>query len=269
MNRLKDFISKTYVYFILIITYIPLMFALVFSFNTTSKRGALSFQWNQFTDKAWTTFFAETRGIALVNSLIIASATAIITVLISLITVFALWKQKNKIYENATKSTYSITMINPDVITAIGLVLVYSLIFSTLAITNEGMIRAIVGHCVIALPYAISIMHPASQKFNRNLFEASQDLGYSKFQTWFKVYLVHMAWPCVFAAIVAIFFSMDDFIITRLVSNTSTLGTKLYESSFRAWGLVVGSVLMLLSLSGTFIYVIVKWKKEKANAKIS
>ncbi|MGV2393809.1 UNVERIFIED_CONTAM: hypothetical protein O8I53_13185 [Campylobacter lari] len=37
----------------------------------------------------------------------------------------------------------------------------------------------------------------------------------------------------IFASLVAAFLSFDDFIILRTVSNTSTLGTKLYEGQFK------------------------------------
>ncbi|SYV93371.1 Uncharacterised protein, partial [Mycoplasmopsis synoviae] len=35
--------------------------------------------------------------------------------------------------------------------------------------------------------------------------------------------------------VVSFVFSIDDFIIARTVSNTSTLGTKLYEGAFQTW----------------------------------
>lgn len=266
MNKVLSWAKRSYVYLILLITYTPLFFALIFSFNRTSSRGFLSFSWNGFTNKAWLEFFGESRDLALLNSIIISICVALITVSLSLLTVFALWRQHNKSYENITKATYNIPLINPDNITAIGLVLVYTLLFGSLSASSEGLFRAILSHSVIALPYGITLMYPASEKFNKNLFEASQDLGYSKTHTWFKTYFVHMIPSSIFVIVVSIFLSFDDFIITRLVSNTSTLGTKLYEGAFRSWGLVVGGALMIITLIGTGVYVFIKrkelqWKK--------
>ncbi|SYV93370.1 Uncharacterised protein, partial [Mycoplasmopsis synoviae] len=36
----------------------------------------------------------------------------------------------------------------------------------------------------MVIPYGISLSLPRSYKFNNNLFEASQDLGYSKLRSW-------------------------------------------------------------------------------------
>ncbi|WP_027334148.1 ABC transporter permease [Mycoplasma elephantis] len=264
----KNILYRGYVYFILLLTYVPLVFALIFSFNSTSKRGNLSFSWNNFTTEAWTTFFEQSRDQALLNSFIIAFVVALITIPLSLITVFALWKQKNKTYENIVRVSYNVPYINPEVVTAIGLVLSYGLLFGLLNVSSEGIFRAILGHVVISLPYCITVMYPASEKFNKNLFEASQDLGYSKLKSWFKVYIPHMIPTIIFSFIITIFFSFDDFIITRLVSNASTLGTKLYETSFRSWGLVVGGSLMVITLSGSLVYILIikwglKWKQKK------
>ncbi|QBF34441.1 ABC transporter permease subunit [Mycoplasmopsis phocirhinis] len=263
MSKITEFFKKTYIYFILALTYIPLVFATIFSFNKPSDKEFLTTTWNAFTLNSWKTFFDDGRDIALINSIIIALFTAILVVTISLVTVFALWRQKNKKYESVIKSVNNIPLINPDNITAIGLVLVFSFFFGTLAVTREGLLRGIVGHTVMALPYGISLMYPRSEKFERSLFEASQDLGYSKFKTWFKTYFIYMIPSIIFAALVAIFLSFDDFIILKTTTNTSTLGTKLYEGDFRGWGLVVGAAILLMTLVGNAIYITYKVKKVR------
>nr|WP_318028331.1 hypothetical protein [Mycoplasmopsis bovis] len=63
------------------------------------------------------------------------------------------------------------------------------------------------------------------------------------------------------------FLSFDDFIILRTVSNTSTLGTKLYEGEFRAWGLVVGASLLIIVLALNVIYISYKWIKINKSSK--
>ncbi|BAW18015.1 spermidine/putrescine ABC transporter permease PotC [Mycoplasmopsis bovigenitalium] len=263
MNKFTTFLRKSYIYLILALTYIPLFFAAVFSFSKPSKKGYLSTSWNGFTTEAWSEFFTEGRDIALINSIIIAFFTSILVVFISLITVFALWRQKNKKYELVTKAVNNIPIINPDNITAIGLVLVFTLFFGVLSVVNEGIIRGIVAHTVMALPYGISLMYPRSEKFERSLYEASQDLGYSKVQSWFKTYFVYMIPTIVFAGLVATFLSFDDFIILKTTTNTSTLGTKLYEGNIKPWGLVVGTAILFATFIGNAIYIGYKAKMTK------
>ncbi|MBU4690578.1 ABC transporter permease subunit [Mycoplasma sp. ES3157-GEN-MYC] len=263
MSKFTEFLKKSYIYIILALTYIPLCFAAIFSFNKPSDKGYLSSKWNTFSAEAWTTFFDGGRDVALINSVIIAIFTAVLVISISLVTVFALWRQKNKNYERVIKSVNNIPLINPDNITAIGLVLVFSFFFGTLSVAKEGLLRGIVGHTVMALPYGISLMYPRSEKFERSLFEASQDLGYSKFKTWFKTYFIYMIPSIIFVGLVAAFLSFDDFIILKTTTNTSTLGTKLYEGNFRGWGLVVGAAVLTLTLIGNAIYIAYKVRKNK------
>ncbi|MDJ1647490.1 ABC transporter permease [Mycoplasma phocimorsus] len=263
MSKINKTFRNSFIILILVLTYIPLIFALIFSFNKPTDKGYVPTSWNGFTISNWTTFFNESRDIALINSVIIAISVILIVIPLSLITVFALWRQKNKLPETVVKTTYNIPLINPEVITAISLIITFSAMGITLSYKSEGMLRAIFGHVIISLPYCISIMYPASEKFNKNQFEASQDLGYSKIRSWFKLYLTHMIPSIIFSSTISIFFSFDDFIVTRLLSNTSTLGTKLYEGVFRTWGLVVGATLMIITLIGSVIFTIVKTKKTQ------
>ncbi|VEU78267.1 ABC transporter permease [Mycoplasmopsis columbinasalis] len=258
MNRFFAFLKHSYVYLILIFTYIPLLFAVIFSFNKPSEKGFLSFSFNSFSNDAYNNLFADGRDTALLNSFIIALCTAILVVSISLVTVYAMWKQRNKKYGAVVKSINNIPLINPDNITAIGLVLVFSILFGSLAATSEGLFRGIVGHAIMALPYGVTLMYPRSEKFNRSLLEASQDLGYNKFKSWFKTYFVYMLPVIIFAGTVAAILSFDDFIILRTITNTSTLGTKLYEGEFQVWALALGSVLMFITIAGNAIYI---WRK--------
>lgn len=270
MSKFKTILRKSYIYIILALTYIPLCYAAIWSFNKEDEKGRVLKSWGGFTNDAWSKFWEEGRDTALLNSLIIAFITSILVVTISLITVYAIWRQRNKNYERIVKGVTNIPLINPDNITAIGLVLVFSSFFGILANTKEGLARGIVAHAVMALPYGITLMIPRSEKFNASLLEASQDLGYNKVASWFKTYFVFMIPSIIFAAFVSIFLSFDDFIILRTVSNTSTLGTKLYGGEFRAWGLVVGASLLFLTIIGNIAYVSYKaimLKKAKKGEK--
>lgn len=102
-----------------------------------------------------------------------------------------MYKQKNKLMKTTLNTTSNIPLINPDNITLVGLVLVFTLFFGIVSVDREGFGRLVVGHTIMHY-YGISLMLPRSQKFNNNLFEASQDLGYSKIRAWFKTYLVYM-----------------------------------------------------------------------------
>ncbi|SJZ40947.1 ABC transporter permease [Mycoplasmopsis verecunda] len=262
MSRFGSFLRQSYIYIILSIVYIPLFFGAIFTFNQATPKGLFNTTWTQGTVDNWLHLFDNNRLSALVNSVLLALIVSVIVCSLSLVTVYALYRQKSKTVKTFVSSSSNIPLINPDNITAIGLVLVFSAFIGVIQTENEGFGRVIVAHSIMALPYGISLMLPRSEKFNNNLFEASMDLGYSKIRSWFKTYFVYMIPSIIMAAVVSSVLSFDDFIIARTVSNTPTLGTKLYEGSFEPWGLVLGTIILFITIVSNIIYTLVKKNKK-------
>ncbi|WP_322961589.1 ABC transporter permease [Mycoplasmopsis cynos] len=262
MNKFTTFLRRSYIYIILSFVYVPLVFGVIFSFNKPTPKGEFNPTWTASTSENWKSLFNSGRDLSLINTLILAIVVSGLVIILSLITVYAVYRQKNKLLKTTLTATSNIPLINPDNITAIGLVLVFSAFFGIVLVDKEGFGRVIVGHTIMTLPYGILLMLPRSEKFNNNLFEASQDLGYSKIRSWFKTYLVYMIPSIITVLVVSSVFSFDDFIITRTLSNTSTLGTKLYEGAFEPWGLVLGSIVLFIVLTANIIYGIYKLKRQ-------
>ncbi|WP_427867512.1 ABC transporter permease [Mycoplasmopsis arginini] len=260
MSKIKNFLKYSYVFIILGFLYVPIIFGTIYSFNSPSDKGIFSVTtWNRTSFEAYSELFSKSHTLAFVNSFLLGIATSVLVITISLLTVFALWRNKNKGARSYVQTTSNVPMINPDVITGLTLAIVLNfLFFGTLKATSEGFFRSIIGHTVMCLPYGILIMLPKSDKFSKNIFEASQDLGYSKFKTWFKTYFVYMLGSIGFTFVMTMTLSFDDFIITRIVSNTETLGTQLYEGQFQAWSLAIGAISLLVVIFGNTLYIVFK-----------
>ncbi|VEU81921.1 ABC transporter permease [Mycoplasmopsis arginini] len=260
MSKIKNFLKYSYVFIILGFLYVPIIFGTIYSFNSPSNKGIFSVTtWNRTSFEAYSELFSKSHTLAFVNSFLLGIATSVLVITISLLTVFALWRNKNKGARSYVQTTSNVPMINPDVITGLTLAIVLNfLFFGTLKATSEGFVRSIIGHTVMCLPYGILIMLPKSDKFSKNIFEASQDLGYSKFKTWFKTYFVYMLGSIGFTFVMTMTLSFDDFIITRIVSNTETLGTQLYEGQFQAWSLAIGAISLLVVIFGNTLYIVFK-----------
>ncbi|WP_036464588.1 ABC transporter permease [Mycoplasmopsis sturni] len=266
MNKVTEFFKRFYVYIILFVVYTPLFVGAVFSFNKTIK-GQYNSSWAGGTTENWLTLFAERRDVALVNTILIALVVSILVVILSLVTAYALYRQKNKLIRRFVSSTSNIPLVNPDNITALGLVLVFGVFFGIIGVDKEGMLRVIVGHTVMILPYGLSLTIPRSEKFNNNLYEAAQDLGHNKFVAWLKTYFVYMLPAVTMVILVSTVLSFDDYIIAHVVSNTSTLGTKMYEGEFKPWGLVIGTIILAFVIVGNIIYSATKIKKGRQKVK--
>ncbi|WP_462088306.1 ABC transporter permease [Mesomycoplasma hyopneumoniae] len=267
MTKIIDFfqkyeiLKKSYVWFLIILFYIPIIVGAVFSFNSPSKKGFVSNTLNKFSLHAFDEFSKESFASAFINSVIIAFFAAIVVVFLSLLTVFALWRQKNKTIKTYVVLSSNIPLINPDVITAISLATILSFLFGSLSAASEGLYRAIISHIVMTFPYGILLLFPKSEKFSLNLYEAAQDLGYSKTKAWFLIYLKHMFPAIISTFFVVVFLSFDDFIITKITSNTQTVGTLLYQGTFKTWALMLGTIMLFFLFISNFIWIYYKTKK--------
>ncbi|MBU4692899.1 ABC transporter permease subunit [Mycoplasma sp. CSL7491-lung] len=262
MNKVSSLLKRSYVYLILLIIYVPLVVGVVFSFNVPTKKGEANPSWIKGTFDNWVSVLDSGRDLALLNTILLAIIVSFLVATISIITSYAMYRQKNKLIKSTLTSTSNIPLINPDNITAIGLVLVFTAFFGIVQVDNEGFLRVIVGHTIMALPYGISLTLPRSEKFNNNLFEAAQDLGHSKIKAWFKTYLIYMIPSIISVILVSSVLSFDDFIIARTTSNTSTIATKLYEGAFRPWALVLGAIVLFTTIIGNLVYASYKLKKK-------
>lgn len=259
-KKLKGF----FLLFVLVISYLPLLYAFVFSFNSTSKKEAISEVTLSISSEGYTSLVNKGIFQPLVNSLLIAVLVSVFVGLLALITCFALWWRHNSFNENFVSTTSQVIIINPDIITALALSILFSTFFGVLKATEEGFFRLIISYSVIALPYSIFIMLPRSKKFPRSLFEASLDLGYGLVSSWFRTYLRYML-PTVFAStFICFIFTFDDFILARITSNASTLGTLLYEQKqFKTWILALGTLLLLFSLTIFWVHEYLESVRQK------
>ena len=176
---------------------------------------------------------------------------SIIIIFISLITLYSLWRIKNKPMKIYLQATSNIPLINPDIVSAISLTLMFSTFFGTLAFNETGFIRALLSHIIVILPFAISVMYPKSSKFEASQLEASYDLGYGPIRSWFNTYFMHMLSTSIMAFAISFALSLDDFILTRVSSKVETIGVKLYSSQIKNWILLAGGILMIFVLSIT------------------
>lgn len=262
-EKIKDVFKKSYILIILSIFYIPLLYMTVFSFNQQPKKGANVTRFTHGSLKAWEDLFGNAPlHAAIINTIIIGFVVATIVTVLSLITVYSLWKQKHK-YRQIAEVTYNIPLINPNIVTAIGFSITFGSMFGILT-SSTGLLRIVISHVVMILPYAILIMYPRSEKMDASLLEASTDLGYSKFKSWLKVYIPYMM-PVIAAAFgIALTLSFDDFVLARIIGNLDTVGIQLYSTSYiQSWALALGAIIVILMLIASVCVILFKKRKDK------
>lgn len=264
MSKTTMFLQRSYIIIILSVIYIPLFLAAIFALNKPPKRGDISFNiWNGLSLQGFVELGQKHILMALLNSLVMGVMVAIAVVIISLITVYALWRQKHRIYKVLVDSSANIPLINPDIVSAVALAITFGIMFGSLGLLDSGFIRATLSHIVVILPYGIILMYPKSSKFDKSLLEASYDLGYGPITSWFKTYFRHMT-PVIMASfLIALTLSFDDFILTRITSKVVTIGVELYSSRIKNWVLLLGAMLLIITVVGSVGYSLWKGRKHE------
>lgn len=220
VDKLKRFISGSYLAFIVLFLYAPILVLMVLSFNSSRSRVV----WGGFTFKWYQSLFENEQIMqALLTTLFIAFAAAIIATVIGVAAAVGMNAMQQKSYKLTMMFT-NIPMLNADVVTGIALML-WMVNFIPL-----GFGSVLISHITFCIPYVILSVMPKIRQMNMSVYEAARDLGANVIYAFFKVML-----PQIMGGIVAGFFmaftmSMDDFVITYFTkgAGVETLSTMIY-----------------------------------------
>ena len=221
--------AKSYMGVILFILYVPIAVLILFSFNSgesTSVFEGLSLQWykNLFLEKPE---LLE----ALLNSLLLALASAAVATVIGTLVAVGLSKMRSRAAKNAIMSVTNIPMMNPEIVTSISLMLLFVFISNHIfksADVQLGFGTLLISHVTFNLPYVILSVSPKIQQLDKFLPEAAQDLGCTPLSSFFKVELPAIVPGIVSGLVMAFTLSLDDFVISHFVSSPDFKTLPLY-----------------------------------------
>jgi len=249
MSKFKNFISKSYVWLVMLFFYLPIIYVMVFSFNESkslTRFTGFSLQWYQK--------MFETRTIreAIYYTVIIAVLATVISTLIGTITAIGLSKSK-RILKEVVLQVNDIPMMNPDIVTAIG----FMLLFTSLNV-EKGFGTILLAHVVFCIPYVILSVMPRLRQLDDNLAEAALDLGATPVQALTKVIIPQLKSSIVSGALIAFTMSFDDFVISFFTSGPgiSTIAIYVY-SSIKRINPTINALSTIIVLIVTLVLVIV------------
>ncbi|MBQ7816985.1 MAG: ABC transporter permease, partial [Oscillospiraceae bacterium] len=183
---------------------------MIFSFNSSrsfAKFTGFSLQWYQALIND-----AEIMSAVWVSVSVAVLATAVSTVL-GTITAIGLSKSR-KIVKEWILNINNIPIMNPDIVTAIGLMI----LFTAMKI-EKGYVTMLLAHICFCTPYVITSVYPKIRELDVNIANAAMDLGATPFQALIKV-IVTMIKQGIFAGMLLAFtMSIDDFVVSYFVSG--------------------------------------------------
>lgn len=226
MKKNKRIFGKILMALTILFFYLPIIYMVVFSFN--SSKSLTSFE--GFSLK-WYGKMLESHDMmtSLYTTIIIAVLATLISTFVGTITAIGLSRSK-KAVRNLVSQINDFPIMNPEIVTAIGLML----LFITFGI-GKGFTTMLLAHIAFCTPYVILSVMPKIRTLDPNLADAAMDLGATPWQALRKVIVPEIA-PGIFAgAIIAFTMSFDDFIISYFVTGggVKNLSIMVYTMSKR------------------------------------
>ena len=246
---------------IMIFFYMPIVYTVVFSFN--SKKSLT--HWSGFSLKWYEKMLSSSSMMdALWTTISIAILATVISTVIGTITAIGLSKS-NKILKAIVERINDFPIMNPEIVTAISLLM----LFSALRI-QKGYITMLLAHIMFCIPYVMLSVSPKLRSLDPNLSDAALDLGATPWQALIKVIIPQIMPGVISGALVAFTMSFDDFIISYFVTGNgvSNISILVYTMSKRVNPSINAlSTLVIFIITVALIIVnvipIIKQKKEK------
>ena len=222
----KKIFSKLFMICIMIFFYMPIVYTVVFSFN--SKKSLT--HWSGFSLTWYEKMFSSRDMMsALWTTISIAVLATIISTVVGTITAIVLSKS-NKVLKNIVERINDFPIMNPEIVTAISLLM----LFSALGV-QKGYFTMLLAHIMFCIPYVMLSVNPKLRSLDPNLADAALDLGATPWQALIKVIIPQIMPGIVSGALVAFTMSFDDFIISYFVTGNgvSNISILVYTMSKR------------------------------------
>ena len=268
MKHLAKLSKGLYVALCFAFFYIPIFVTMLFSFNSSkslTKFTGFSLKWYQQLIEN-----SEIMSAVWVSVSVAVLATLISTVL-GTITAIGLSKNRKLIREWITNIN-NIPIMNPEIVTAIGLMLLFSAMKF-----EKGYMTMLLAHISFCTPYVITSVYPKVRSLDTGIANAAMDLGATPWQALTKV-IIPMIKPGIMAGMLLAFtMSFDDFVISYFVSGNGVMNismivynmTKRTNPTINALSTIVIVVIFMAVLIVNVIPAIKRRKKVVHNEKIS
>ncbi len=251
--------------------YLPLIMIIVYSFSASRTVGG---DFGEFTFVLYENLFKNDALLAATkNSLIIGLVSAFLATILGTTAAVGIHYMRKKT-KAAVDAASQITIVNTEIVTAMGFFLLMIFLRDTIRIpVNFSLLWLIVTHTVITTPYVILTVSPRLKQLNPNLLEASMDLGAGPMRSLITVMLPQLAGAMVSGFALAFTLSLDDFVVTNINSfgaNIDTISTYVYSGIRKRLSTdirALSTIIFLLVLIVLIVYNIVKNKKAKKEAQ--
>ncbi len=220
LGRSSHLILRSILICTFLFLYTPMVTLIAFSFND-SKRNII---WQGFTLKYYEKALSNNGLIeAFINSITIALASTLVSVILGVMTAFVLWRSKFRlkpIFETAV----TLPIVIPEICLAVAVMVFFNQFFAHASFSwPYSLIKIIIAHISFSFPFVAVVVRARLASFNPEEEEAARDLGASQWMILCHVIIPHLKPSFLAGGLLAFTLSLDDFVVTFFTSGPDTL----------------------------------------------
>ncbi|WP_334155049.1 ABC transporter permease [Tepidimonas sp.] len=215
-NILTRHFGKGWLLLVYAFLYAPLLFMIVFSFNSTRQDAVFtgfSLRWYQalLDDSKIVNGF--------IVSLKVALTTGVLSAVLGTFAAFVLVRYRRFWGRTVFSGMVNAPLVMPEVIIGLSLLLLMVGAQNVFGWPQRGMLTIILGHTLMGMAYAMVVVQSRLLEMDRRIEEAAMDLGARPHQVFFLVTLPNIAQAVLAAFLLSFTLSFDDVVISEFLSG--------------------------------------------------
>ncbi len=258
-------LGRLWLLLVYLFLYIPLLFLIVFSFNSTRQDGVFtgfSLRWYQ-------ALLADSRLVdGFFLSLKVALLSGTLSVLLGTFAAFVLVRYLRFTGRTLFYGLVNAPLVMPEVITGLSLLLLMVFVQRLIGWPDRGFITIVVGHTLLGMAYATVVIQSRLSVVDRSIEEAAMDLGCGPMQVFFLVTLPNIAPALISSWLLSFTLSFDDVVISEFLSGpgVTTLPQVIFSYARRGVNpsIYAAATLLIAAVSlGIVVYSVFMLRRQK------
>ena len=201
---------------VFVFLYIPLLFLIVFSFNSTRQDGVFT----GFSLRWYEALMSDSRLVeGFWLSLKVALLTGTLSVVLGCFAAFVLVRYKRFSGRTVFYGLVNAPLVMPEVVIGLSLLLTMVASQRLLGLPERGFTTLVLGHTLLGMAYATTVIGSRLSEVDRSIEEAAMDLGCAPIQVFFLVTLPAISPALVSSWLLTFTLSFDDVVLSEFLSG--------------------------------------------------
>lgn len=209
-------LGRAWLLAVYVFLYIPLLFLIVFSFNSTRQDGIFT----GFSLRWYEALLSDSRLVeGFFLSLKVAVLAATLSVVLGSFAAYVLVRYTRFSGRTLFYGAVNAPLVMPEVIIGLSLLLLMVAVQRAIGWPDRGFITIMAGHTLLGMAYATVVIQSRLGEVDRSIEEAAMDLGCRPVQVFFLVTLPNIAPALVSSWLLTFTLSFDDVVISEFLSG--------------------------------------------------